>query len=92
LDAESLASTVNELVPVPVGVPEITPADESVRPDGREPLYSDQVYGDVPPVARSCLLYAVPSTASDRLVVEIVKAGDDALPVNAVLYAVTEFG
>ena len=43
---------VKRLVPVPVGVPEILPAEGSrVRPLGMVPLVTVQVYGVVPPVA-----------------------------------------
>jgi hypothetical protein len=50
----SVSFTVNEDVPDPVGVPEITP-DEPFRtnPAGNAPLLMLQVYGVVPPVACS---------------------------------------
>ncbi len=48
----SVTFTVKVLVPVPVGVPEITPVvDASVRPAGNVPDVRDQVYGGVPPAA-----------------------------------------
>src|SRR5712675_2645686 len=55
----SVTFTVKVLVPVPVGVPEITPVvDASVRPAGNVPDVRDQVYGVVPPavatVATAC--------------------------------------
>src|SRR5882762_8537720 len=56
-----------------VGVPPITPAAESVSPAGREPGLADQVYGDVPPVAFICVLYACPTVPFGRLVVATAK-------------------
>lgn len=52
----SVAFTVKPNVPVFVGVPEITPPEERVRPFGNEPPVSDQVYGPVPPLAASVWL------------------------------------
>ena len=40
-------------VPLVVGVPEIAPAPDSVRPAGSVPDASDHVYPGVPPVALS---------------------------------------
>jgi hypothetical protein len=51
---------VKLLVPVVVGVPEITPVlDVSARPAGSAPDISDQVYGAVPPAADKVALYEV---------------------------------
>ena len=47
----SLAWTVKVKVPVALGVPERTPAVESVSPVGRVPLDFVKVYGLVPPLA-----------------------------------------
>jgi hypothetical protein len=48
----SLSNTVKLLVPVAVGVPEISPvAGARVRPAGRLPDEIDHVYGVVPPAA-----------------------------------------
>jgi hypothetical protein len=48
---------VKLLVPVPVGVPEITPVlDARESPVGRVPEDMDQLYGAVPPVAASVVL------------------------------------
>ena len=53
----SVTLTVKLLVPVPVGVPEITPVLEaSASPAGKVPAEMDQVYGVVPPVAASVVL------------------------------------
>jgi hypothetical protein len=46
---------VDVLAVVAVGVPEITPAAESVNPAGRLPL-TDHVYPGVPPLALSVAL------------------------------------
>ena len=50
---ESLTFTVKEEVPAVVGVPLICPELLKVRPAGREPELSDQLYGVVPPLAAS---------------------------------------
>ena len=48
----SFTWTVNVLVPVAVGVPEIVPVDgPSARPTGKVPDATVQEYGVVPPVA-----------------------------------------
>ena len=52
----SVALMENVKVPIAVGVPEITPEGESVRPGGRLPLASENVYGLVPPPAVTVLL------------------------------------
>jgi hypothetical protein len=46
---ESVTCTVKLKGPVAVGVPEIRPAEERLRPGGRDPENSAQVYGAVPP-------------------------------------------
>ncbi len=48
---ESSTLTVNVDVPVVVGVPDIAPELFKLRPAGRLPEETDQVYGVVPPVA-----------------------------------------
>ena len=40
--------------PRPVGVPSISPVADRFTPAGSVPLYSDQVYGELPWVAASC--------------------------------------
>src|SRR5579871_4702960 len=55
----SVNCTVKLLMPLPVGVPEIIPVLEaSVSPVGSVPDAMDHVYGVVPPVAASVVLYA----------------------------------
>ena len=47
--------TVKVDVPLPVGVPEMTPEPVSVKPVGRLPDNIDQLYAGVPPLtARPC--------------------------------------
>jgi hypothetical protein len=49
---ESVTCTVKLVVPVPVGVPDITPPADSPSPAGRfDPDTSVQLYGGVPPPA-----------------------------------------
>jgi len=61
VDSESVALTVNVLVPAAVGVPESTPAELNARPAGRVPALTVQAYGDVPPLAAKVKLYAAPT-------------------------------
>jgi hypothetical protein len=54
---ESVTEKVKLLVPIAVGVPEITPVDAAkLSPAGRVPEASVQVYGLMPPVAFSVVL------------------------------------
>ena len=53
-DSESVTVTMKFVVPVnvPLGVPEITPvAAFKLRPAGRLPVVTAQLYGVIPPVA-----------------------------------------
>ena len=52
-ELESVTFTVNEEVPAVVGVPLICPELLSVRPAGKLPELTDQLYGVVPPLAAS---------------------------------------
>ncbi len=49
--ALSAACTVTVEVPAVVGVPLITPEVDNVRPAGKVPVVTVQVYGAVPPIA-----------------------------------------
>jgi hypothetical protein len=51
---------VKEEVPVVVGLPLICPALFKLRPAGKEPALTAQVYGLVPPLADKVAEYAVP--------------------------------
>jgi len=52
---------MNKLVVAAVGVPEIVPlAVSSVKPAGKVPLATDQVYGGVPPAVIKLCEYVVP--------------------------------
>ncbi len=56
-EAASVTRTVKLLVPIVVGVPEITPVSgASDRPAGSAPEVMDHVYGVAPPVATSVVL------------------------------------
>ena len=71
-DVASAPFTVKLLVPVPDGVPEIVPvAAASPSPLGNVPEEIDQVYGCVPPLAASVVLYAVLCVALGKEVVVI---------------------
>jgi hypothetical protein len=77
-EVESVTLTVNEDVPVDVGVPEICPVFAfNARPAGREPALTFQVYGDVPPIAiRTAVLeYATWITPCGKLVVVTCNGG-----------------
>jgi hypothetical protein len=68
----SVTATVKFELPLAVGVPEITPAFDSVRPAGRLPEEIDHVYPGVPPLALSVKLYATPTCPAPSVVVLIV--------------------
>ena len=56
-DLASVTCTVKLLVPIPVGVPEITPVlGASDNPAGSAPEVMDQLKGEVPPVTASVAL------------------------------------
>src|SRR3954447_17695247 len=57
----SVTLTVIGNVPLPVGVPERTPAAESVRPGGSVPVLSAKLTGVVPPVCANVWLNALPA-------------------------------
>ncbi|MGA8232933.1 MAG: hypothetical protein WB795_15775, partial [Candidatus Acidiferrales bacterium] len=52
-ELESVTCTVNDAVPAAVGVPDIAPALERVKPAFSDPEVIDHLYGVVPPVALS---------------------------------------
>ncbi len=47
----SVAVTSNEKEPTEVGVPESTPVELRLVPEGSEPVLTANVYGAVPPLA-----------------------------------------
>lgn len=59
--AVSVAWTVKLNVPPAAGVPESTPADDSVSPVGKVPLDLINVYEPLPPLAVNVWLYTVPA-------------------------------
>jgi hypothetical protein len=65
----SVTFTVNDDVPAAVGVPLICPAPLSVKPFGKAPALSDQVYGVAPPLAATVAEYPLPNCPLARLVV-----------------------
>ena len=73
LPAALVALMVKGNVPVVVGIPEINPAAESVKPVGRLSLSNDHVMG-VPPLAVSCALYATSTVPFVSVVVIIAGA------------------
>ncbi len=60
------------LTPKVVGVPEICPFVDSVKPDGSAPENSDQLYGAAPPTAARLWLYAA----------DCVPFGSEAVPTE----------
>jgi hypothetical protein len=66
---ESTTWTVNVDVPDAVGVPVIAPPELSVRPVGNAPAVTDQVYGNVPPVAANFAEYDLLSLPTLSVVV-----------------------
>src|SRR5690348_15805578 len=79
---ECLCYTVNAAEPAVVGVPEIAPALESVRPAGSAPLVTLHVYGVLPSVAPNVVLYALPTVPPAKEFVETVGACAAAATVN----------
>jgi hypothetical protein len=65
----SVTVTVNPTLPLfaVVGVPEMTPSDDKVRPVGNDPAVNDHVFGKVPPVETSVWLYARLTSLAGRL-------------------------
>ena len=59
MESVTFAVKLNE--PEAVGVPEIVPAVDRVKPPGNAPELIVQVYGLVPPEAASNVEYAVPT-------------------------------
>jgi hypothetical protein len=66
--------TVKFEAPAAVGVPPSTPAADRLKPAGRVPADTDQLYGVIPPVATSVWLYAVPTAPAGSVAVVIVGA------------------
>ena len=58
-ELESLTLTVNDEVPVVLGVPLIWPGPLRLKPAGKDPELTNQVYGAVPPVTPSEVEYAL---------------------------------
>jgi len=73
---ESATSTLKELVPATVGVPEITPVEEfKLRPLGKFPKRTVHVYGGLPPVAVKFAWYGTPTVPLGKLAVVIWSGG-----------------
>ena len=75
--ALSCTVTVNENVPVAVGVPDRTPLVEStLKPGGSVPADRNHViYGGVPPVAAKVWLYDVPMVPAGNGVAVVITGG-----------------
>lgn len=71
---ESVTFIVKLNEPDAVGVPEMVPAAESVRPAGRAPELTLQLYGVVPPLAPSVAEYALPEAPLDNELVLIARS------------------
>jgi len=67
----SVTLAVKEYVPAVAGVPWITPVLPRLRPPGKVPPLTLQVYGVLPPVAVSVAEYAVPTVPAVKLEVVI---------------------
>src|SRR3954452_6238663 len=65
----SVARTVKRKLAGVIGVPKTTPVGSRVRPVGKAPLATDQVYGAVPDLACKGAEYGAPTTTRDRDVV-----------------------
>jgi hypothetical protein len=65
-ELESTTLSVKLNVPAAVGVPEMVPPEDSVRPAGRAPELMLQLYGVVPPLAASVVEYTDPTCPEGR--------------------------
>lgn len=81
----SCAATVKLAMPALVGVPEIRPVLDMLRPAGRLPDATDHVYPGVPPVALRDVLYDVPTRPTARLVEVMLNLVPLTLEVNVAL-------
>ena len=88
-EVESLTFTVNDEVPAVVGVPLICPELPRVRPAGREPELSDQLYGVAPPLAASKAEYETFARAPGRE--EVVICNGVTLAATAILRLAVAF-
>ena len=90
---ESVTLAVKLKEPDAVGVPEIVPADDSVRPPGNAPALRLQLYGGVPPLAASVVEYTVPACpdGTEALVICTPVTAAATVRVND-LVAVSAFG
>ena len=77
-EEESVTRTVNEKLPLCVGVPEITPALESVNPGASVPEATLHAYGVVPPVAAWVALYTTPTVPEAKELVVMLTGGGGA--------------
>ena len=69
--------------PDAVGVPDIAPAADKLKPDGNDPEEIDQEYPPVPPVAERVWLYAAPTVPFGSDAVLTDKGGTVTVSVNA---------
>jgi hypothetical protein len=71
-----VAVTVKGNVPVWVGAPERSPAEESDNPNGSDPVVTAKLTVPVPPVAVRVCEYATPAVLDGIVVGEIVRDAD----------------
>jgi hypothetical protein len=84
----SFTSTVNDEVPVTIGVPEMTPvAGFRLRFCGREPVAMLHINGPLPPVACTDWLYVWPTFPLGSEVVVIASGGGGGLIVKERLFS-----
>lgn len=67
--------------PAAVGVPEMVPPALRLRPAGRLPEATDQVYPGVPPVACTVVVYVLPTWAFARLE-KLIASGEAATAIE----------
>lgn len=81
-EPESLTLIVKLKFPAVVGIPEIVPVVDRVRPTGKVPELMLQLYGMVPPVAANVVEYAVPTCPDGTDVVVICSDAAPAITVR----------
>jgi hypothetical protein len=67
---ESTTWSVKLNCPDAVAVPVMPPLLASVRPEGRDPEITENLYGEVPPVACTDAVYETPTAAVGKLLIE----------------------
>jgi len=80
-DALSVTITTNTEVPDAEGIPEIDPAVDKLKPEGKVPDARDQLYAGLPPAALKFWLYATPTDPLERGEAVVIARGGGATAI-----------